>query len=80
MGKSLLEVKRMSRNWEDTFRSWSKPSSDNEQSKCENAERMVCDAIKKCNTFFNKQIEIFSQGSYRNNTNVKTIKQSYNRL
>jgi hypothetical protein len=61
----------MARDWESTFRDWSKPSSDTEEQKCENAERMIRDAIKASSLLAGKNIEIFPQGSYRNNTNVR---------
>jgi hypothetical protein len=61
----------MARDWESTFRDWSKPSSDTEEQKCENAERMIRDSIKESSLLADKNIEIFPQGSYRNNTNVR---------
>ena len=61
----------MARDWESTFRDWSKPSSDTEEQKCENAERMIRDSIKESSSLADKNIEIFPQGSYRNNTNVR---------
>lgn len=61
----------MSRDWEATFRSWSKPSSDTEDQKCQNAERMIKNAILENDALKEHKIEIFAQGSYRNNTNVR---------
>ncbi len=61
----------MNKDWETTFRNWSKPSSETEQERCDNAERMIRDAIKKDQTLSKKTIEVFPQGSYRHNTNVK---------
>ena len=61
----------MTSDWEDVFRSWSKPSSYIENQKCKNAERMIRGAIKKNDVLSERKIEIFSQGSYRNNTNVR---------
>jgi hypothetical protein len=57
--------------WEETFRRWSKPSSDTEQSKMENAEAMIRAAIRACPVVAQRTVEIFPQGSYRNNTNVR---------
>ena len=57
--------------WEDVFRMWSKPSSETEQQKAANAESMIRAAIRDCDRFKGKDIEIFAQGSYRNNTNVR---------
>ena len=61
----------MSRNWEETFRSWSKPGSDTEQDRCENAERMIKEAIQQSRALSGRTIEVFAQGSYRNGTNVR---------
>jgi len=58
-------------DWEDTFRSWSKPSSDTEATKMENAESMIRNAIRECPALARRDIQVFPQGSYRNNTNVK---------
>ena len=61
----------MSRNWEDTFRSWASPSSDTEDQKCQNAEKMVKAAIQEDPILAGHKIEVFAQGSYKNNTNVR---------
>lgn len=61
----------MSIDWESTFRNWSKPSSDTEKEKCENTERMIHDAIHQSQVLNTRNIKVFAQGSYRNNTNVK---------
>jgi hypothetical protein len=61
----------MARDWEQTFRNWSKPSSDTEQEKAENAERMVRDAIRDSHTLADRNVGVFVQGSYKNNTNVR---------
>jgi len=61
----------MSRDWEATFRTWSKPSSDTEDQKYQNAERMTRDAIREYAPLGGRRIEVFAQGSYRNNTNVR---------
>src|SRR5208283_5197783 len=58
-------------DWEQTFRNWSKPSSDDECEKQENAERMVGDAIWASDSLKYRKIKIIPQGSYRNNTNVR---------
>ncbi|HZS14359.1 MAG TPA: nucleotidyltransferase [Candidatus Dormibacteraeota bacterium] len=57
--------------WERTFRGWTGPSSDTEQEKCANAERAVKSAIKASATLARRNVSVFTQGSYRNNTNVK---------
>ena len=61
----------MASDWEDTFRSWSKPSSETEQEKCDNAERMIREAIAEHTCLSGRQVDVFAQGSYRNNTNVR---------
>jgi len=61
----------MNNNWETIFREWSKPASDTEQEKCENAERMIRVAIKESDKLAKRTIDVFAQGSYRNNTNVR---------
>jgi hypothetical protein len=58
-------------DWEQTFRNWSKPSSDNECDKQENAENMVGDALRSYEPLKARNIKIIPQGSYRNNTNVR---------
>jgi Nucleotidyltransferase domain len=58
-------------DWEQTFRTWSKPSSDHEAEKQANAERMVGDAIRNYASFKARPPKIIVQGSYRNNTNVR---------
>ncbi len=59
------------RDWETIFRSWIKPSSDSEQTKYENAEGMIREAISKSEKLKSRTIKVFAQGSYRNNTNVR---------
>ncbi len=57
--------------WEEAFSSWSQPPAKTEQERCENAEKAVRNAISASNKLKCKDIKIFTQGSYRNNTNVK---------
>lgn len=61
----------MAKDWESTFRAWSKPPSATEEEKCARAESMIYDAIKNDEILRAKNIEVFTQGSYRNNTNVR---------
>lgn len=61
----------MSRDWEDTFRRWKEPSSDTEEQKCKNAEDMIRSAIMDDDVLSEHKIQVFAQGSYRNNTNVR---------
>jgi hypothetical protein len=62
----------VARDWEQTIRKWSKPSSDTECDKQSNAERMISEAIREYEPLKSRNIKIIPQGSYRNNTNVKT--------
>ena len=53
----------MSVDWEQIFRSWSKPSSDTESTKAENAERMTKDAVRNSESLSKRNISVFAQGS-----------------
>jgi hypothetical protein len=61
----------MSRDWESVFQSWAGPSSETEAAKCENAERMIKGAIRDSEALAKRDVRVFAQGSYRNNTNVR---------
>jgi hypothetical protein len=61
----------MSRDWEATFSSWGAPPSNTEQTKCENAERAIRKAIDATAKLSSKSIDVFTQGSYANRTNVR---------
>ena len=56
---------------EDTLSNWTNPPSDSEETKLSNAERMVKEAINSDAKLKSKSIEIFGQGSYANNTNIR---------
>lgn len=56
---------------EETLTFWTKPPSDSEQTKLENAERMVREAISIDEKLSKKSTETFGQGSYANDTNVR---------
>ena len=56
---------------EEVLRSWIKPLSDTEEIRVENTVRMIKDAMDKSVLSSKYEYEIFSQGSYANNTNVK---------
>ncbi len=62
----------MSKFSEDVFMGWSKPASESEEQRISNAIDMVKSAIKSNADLQNKDIEIFVQGSYANNTNVRS--------
>ena len=56
---------------EDTFNTWRQPPSDHEESKLNNVQKQVKDAINKDSDLNKLSIDIFGQGSYANDTNVK---------
>ncbi len=56
---------------EETLNNWRYPASDKEETKLSNAEKMVREAIADSEELKNKSTEIFGQGSYANDTNVK---------
>lgn len=59
------------RDWESTFVSWGSSPGTTEQTKAENAERAVGKAIDASTKLRSKSIEVFTQGSYKNRTNVR---------
>lgn len=61
----------MARDWESQFREWAKPPGVTEQTRCDNAIKAIRNAIKASPALQNRNITVFSQGSYRNNTNVR---------
>lgn len=60
----------MSADWESTFNSWSKPPSQTEADKIENAISAVRKALDG-DDFLAKNARVFVQGSYRNRVNVR---------
>jgi hypothetical protein len=61
----------MAKFTEETLTGWTKPPSNSEQTKLENSERMVREAISSDEKLKKKSTETFGQGSYANNTNVR---------
>jgi len=61
----------MAKYTEDQLTSWTRPPSETEQTKLENSERMVREAISSDERLKTKTIETFGQGSYANKTNVR---------
>lgn len=61
----------MARDWESIFRSWASPPGKTEQDRCENAEKAIKNAIAASSQLNKRNIKVFTQGSYRNNTNVR---------
>jgi len=58
-------------DWESQFREWAKPPTKTEQDRCDNAVSVVRNAIKASPKLQGRNISIFLQGSYKNNTNVR---------
>src|ERR1700733_3444953 len=59
------------RDWEATFFSWGTAPGTTEQTKCESAVRAVRNAICASVKLSSKNIDVFTQGSYANRTNVR---------
>jgi len=64
-------VSKSEKDWEDKFKSWSAGPSKTEEDRCENAIKMIKDAINASEKLKSKDIKIFLQGSYRNKVNVR---------
>lgn len=58
-------------NQETTFTFWAQPPSQTEQQRCENAEKAVRKAIQASNKLNQRNIKVFTHGSYRNRVNVR---------
>jgi tRNA nucleotidyltransferase (CCA-adding enzyme) len=56
---------------EDSLKSWAKPPGETEQGKCDNAVRMIRQAVEASTRLRGKNIRVFAQGSYCNRTNVR---------
>lgn len=61
----------MARDWEAQFREWAKPPGKTEQDRCDNAASAIRNAIKASQQLQSRNVTVFTQGSYRNNTNVR---------
>ena len=61
----------MSKFSEETFKAWCRPASESEEQHISRAIRMAKDAVRSSDKLKDKKIEIFVQGSYANNTNVR---------
>lgn len=61
----------MSRDWESVFSTWSQGPSKTEQERAENAESQIRKAIQSSIKLQNRDIRVFTQGSYRNRVNVR---------
>ncbi|MEJ0011259.1 MAG: nucleotidyltransferase [Bauldia sp.] len=60
----------MQQNWENKFSTWAQPPGKTETERCENTEAMVRKAIQASSKLKARDVKVFSQGSYRNRTNV----------
>jgi hypothetical protein len=58
-------------DWETKCNSWAKGPSPTEQQRCDNAQRMVKEAIDAHPRLKNRNIRVSLQGSYPNRTNVR---------
>ena len=61
----------MSQDWEAKFRGWAKPPAQTERDRCENALSVIRNALAASDKLKSRNISVFAQGSYRNNTNVR---------
>lgn len=61
----------MARDWESSFTSWAQGPSATEHQRCENAEKQIRQAIRDSEKLKNRNIVVFTQGSYRNRVNVR---------
>lgn len=61
----------MSRDWESIFSTWAQGPSAAEQERAENAERQIRQAIQDSDKLRNRDIRVFTQGSYKNRVNVR---------
>lgn len=57
---------------ESTLKAWTSPLSDSEKQRAENAIKMIRSAIDNSDELKSMSIEVFTQGSFANNTNVRT--------
>lgn len=56
---------------EDLLARWSEPPSNSEDTKCENARRVISNILNNSSAMRSLEYSVFAQGSYRNNTNVR---------
>lgn len=55
---------------EARFRAWSKPLGESEEDRCDRAKRMIMEVLRDAPELRNLDVEVFAQGSFRNNTNI----------
>ena len=61
----------MTRDWESTFSFWAEPPGKTEEQRYENAIRAIRNAIDRSPKLKQRNIQVFTQGSYRNRVNVR---------
>lgn len=61
----------MGKDWETIFTGWSAGPGRAETERIENAERMIREAIAASDKLKHRGVRVFTQGSYRNNVNVR---------
>lgn len=61
----------MAKKTEETLSNWTRPASDTEETKLQNALKMVKDALAEDEKIKSLSTEVFGQGSYANDTNVR---------
>lgn len=61
----------MPSSWDDLFETWANPPSATQQQKAQRAESAVRAAIDASSTLADHRVSVFSQGSYRNRTNIR---------
>ena len=69
---ALARKPRSRREWESRFSHWQKPASETEEQKIEAAKRRIGRALLRSTFLPTRQWTIIPQGSYSNNTNVRT--------
>jgi hypothetical protein len=65
----FLTVKKSASQWEDIFSRWAVPLSQTEEQRCQNTITAIKSALLKDD--YLSQCNVFLQGSYENNTNVR---------
>lgn len=68
---SSVHQRRSKTDWENRFASWAASPSATEQQRAENAESMIRSAIQNSPKLSQRDIRVFTQGSYRNRVNVR---------
>lgn len=69
--KQAREVASDNMAWEETFEVWAKPPGITEETKCAHAESAVRKAVEASAKLQQHAVRVFTQGSYRNRTNVR---------